>query len=292
MVALFLPPMRTLLAALLIGVTSSSGAIAADNPLLGSWRLVTAIPGSMEDSSPNGVRNLRIRFGADGKAVLVDPTEKLSQSTTRNDYSFDGNTLTLQVGEGQEIHGAVQTLPGDGLSIAYAESGMTWSLRRIPDGAIETQKLAPESVQYVPPATLASVEAYKYDDADYDKLPTAERLVGQWEAVEISGYGGGDFPPYGAPNEVWQFDGKAVTRVSPNDKGDEHGQMEYEVRGPLLLFGGNDGQQHPMSFHFDQWHRLVVGAPDEQHTVLKRINRDGKGKVVMPPLRIVLGYPR
>jgi hypothetical protein len=26
--------------------------------------------------------------------------------------------------------------------------------------------------------------------------------------------------------------------------------------------------------------------------VLKRINRDGKGKVVMPPLRIVLGYPR
>jgi hypothetical protein len=26
-------------------------------------------------------------------------------------------------------------------------------------------------------------------------------------------------------------------------------------------------------------------------TVLKRINRDGTGKVKIPPLRIVLGYP-
>jgi hypothetical protein len=89
--------MRTLLVALLL-TTSASESVAADNPLLGSWRLVSAIPGSMEDSSPNGVRNLRIRFGADGKAVMVDPTEILSSSNTRNDYSVDGNTLTMEVG--------------------------------------------------------------------------------------------------------------------------------------------------------------------------------------------------
>ena len=285
--------MRTLIAATLILATGISGAsLAADNPLIGSWRLVAAIPGSMEDSSPNGVRNLRIRFGTDGKAVLVDPTETLSTSTTRNAYSFEGNTLTLSVGEGQELHGAVKPLPGDGLSITYAESGMTWSLRRISDGAIETQKLPPESVEYFPPSTLEKVEAYKHDEGDYVKLPVSERLVGQWEAVEISGYGGGDFPPYGAPNEVWQFDGKQVTRTSPNDRNGEHGMMEYEVRGPYLLFGGKGEEQHPMPFTFDEWRRLVVGDPNEEHTVMKRINRDGKGKVTMPPLRIILGYGR
>jgi hypothetical protein len=198
----------------------------------------------------------------------------------------------MQVGDGQELHGAVVKLPGDGLSITYLESGMTWSLRRISDGAIETQKLAPESVEYFPPSTLEKVEAYKYDEADYGSLPVPERLVGQWEAVETSGYGGGDFPPYGAPNEVWQFDGKVVKRFSPNDKDDEHGYMDYEVRGPFLMLGGGDGQQHPTPFKFDEWHRLVIGGPDEQHTVLKRMNRDGKGKVTMPPLRIMLGYPR
>jgi len=284
--------MRTLIAATLILATGISGAsLAADNPLIGSWRLVAAIPGSMEDSSPNGVRNLRIRFGTDGKAVLVDPTETLSTSTTRNAYSFEGNTLTLSVGEGQELHGAVKPLPGDGLSITYAESGMTWSLRKIPEADIQSKKLAPESVQYFPPATLQSVEAFKYDDSDDSKLPLAERFTGQWEVVEISGYGGGDFPPYGAPNEVWQFDGKRVTRISPNDRNGEHGVMEYEVRGPFLLFGGKGEEQHPMPYVFDAWHRLVVGDPKEQHTVMKRINRDGKGKVNMPPLRIILGYP-
>jgi hypothetical protein len=280
--------MRRFLALLAFGITGT--AVAADNPLLGDWRLVAAIPGNMQDSSPNGVRNLRIRFGADGKAVLVDPTETLSGSTTRNDYSVDGNTLTLAVGEGRELHGAVQAQPGDGASITFLESGMTWTLRRIPDRSIETQKIAPESVQYKPPATPAAIEAFKNDEADYDRLPAAERLVGQWEAVEISGYGAGDFPPYGAPNEVWQFDGKVVTRLSPNDRDGEHGSMNYEVRGPYLLFGGSDGQQHPTPFAFDQWHRLVVGDEKEQHTVLKRINRDGDGKVAMPPLRIILGY--
>jgi hypothetical protein len=280
--------MRRFLALLAFGITGT--AVAADNPLLGDWRLVAAIPGNMQDSSPNGVRNLRIRFGADGKAVLVDPTETLSGSSTRNDYSVEGNTLTLAVGEGRELHGAVQAQPGDGASITFLESGMTWTLRRIPDRSIETQKIAPESVQYIPPATPAAIEAFKYDVADYDKLPASERLVGQWEAVEISGYGAGDFPPYGAPNEVWQFDGKVVTRLSPNDKDGEHGAMDYEVRGPYLLFDGGDGQQHPTPFAFDQWHRLVVGDEKEQHTVLKRINRDGDGKVAMPPLRIILGY--
>jgi len=271
---------------------STSAAPPEANPLLGSWRLIAAIPGSMEDSSPNGVRNLRIRFGADGKAVLVDPTETLATSTTRNAYSFAGNTLTLQAGEGDAIHGAVTVLPGDGLSITYAETGMTWSLRRIPDADIQGKKIAPESVEYFPPATLQSVEAFKYDDSDDSKLPLAERFVGQWEVVEISGYGGGDFPPYGAPNEVWQFDGKQVTRISPNDRNNEHGVMDYEVRGPYLLFGGKGEEQHPVPYKFDEFNRLVVGDLKEEHSVMKRINRDGKGKVTMPPLRIVLGYPR
>jgi hypothetical protein len=275
----------------LCGPASASGAPAA-NPLLGSWRLVTAIPGSMDDSSPNGVRNLRLRFGADGKAAMVDPTETLASSSTRNDYSIDGDTLTLKVGDGQQLHGAIQSLPGDGLSIKYLESGMTWNLRKIPDADIQTNKLAPESVQYIPPATLQSVEAFRYDDSDDSKLPLDQRVVGQWEVVEISGYGGGDFPPYGAPNEVWQFDGKQVTRTSPNDRNGEHGVMAYEVRGPYLLFGGKGEEQHPTPYAFDEWRRLVVGDPKEEHTVMKRINRDGKGKVTMPPLRIILGYGR
>jgi hypothetical protein len=264
------------------------------NPLLGSWRLVAAIPGSMEDSSPNGVRNLRLRFGSDGKAVLVDPTETLAKSTTRNAYRYDGNTLTLGIGEGKELHGAVQSLPGDGLSITYAESGMTWSLRRIAEADIQSKKLAPESVEYFPPANLQAVESFKYDDADDSALAPSQRLIGQWEVVEISGYGGGDFPPYGAPNEVWQFDGKRVTRFSPNDRNGEHGMMYYSLRGPFLLFGGageGEGAQ-PTPYHFDEWHRLVVGDPQSQFTVMKRINRDGQGKVAMPPLRIILGYPR
>ena len=276
--------MRLLLFALLL-ITST--AFAADNPLLGSWRLVAAIPGNLQDSSPNGVRNLRIRFGTDGKAVLVDPTETLSTSTTKNDYSFEQNTLTLQAGEGRELHGAVEKLPGDGLSITFLESGMTWSLRRISDGAIETQKLPPESVQYIPPTTLAQVEAFTYDEKDYyNTLPPAQRILGQWDVVEISGYSAGDFPPYGAPNEVWVFDGKTLTRHDRHHP-DEPVSSEYHVTldGNLLGKGG------AVPFSFDEWGRLVVGEPDGMRTVMKRINRDGKGKVVMPPLRIILGYP-
>ena len=255
------------------------------NPLLGSWRLVAAIPGSMEDSSPNGVRNLRLRFGSDGKAVLVDPTETLSASTTKNDYRFEANTLTLQVGEGREIHGAVATLPGDGLSITYAETGMTWSLRRIPDGDIETRKLPPESVEYMPPATLASIEAYKYDDGDDSKLADAQRLLGQWEMVEMSGYGAGDFPPYGAPSEVWVFDGANLTRHDRHHP-DEPITGEYHVANGTLL-----GKGGAIPFRFDEWQRLVVGDPQGEFSVFRRINRDGKAKVEMPPLRIMLGYP-
>ena len=277
---------RMLVSFLLSAVAASASAAAADNPLLGSWRLVAAIPGNMQDSSPNGVRNLRIRFGADGKAVLVDPTETLSTSTTRNDYSFEANTLTMQVGEGQELHGAVEKLPGEGLSITYLESGMTWSLRKIPASAIETQKIAPESVQYIPPATLASVEAYKYDEGDDSALPVPQRLVGQWEVVEISGYGGGDFPPYGAPNEVWVFDGTQLTRHD-NYHPDKPESSAYHVAGGMLV-----GEGGAIPFRFDEWQRLVVGEKDSEHTVLKRINRDPKGKVSMPPLRIILGYPR
>src|SRR5690242_10266253 len=47
--------MRRTLATFVLWALAASAA-AADNPLLGSWRLVAAIPGSMEDSSPNGVR--------------------------------------------------------------------------------------------------------------------------------------------------------------------------------------------------------------------------------------------
>ena len=277
--------MRRLLATVVFATLAVSSA-AADNPLLGSWRLVAAIPGSMEDS-PNGVRNLRIRFGTDGKAVLVDPTETLASSTTRNKYSVEGNTLTLQVGDDKELHGAIEKLPGgEGFSITYLESGMTWSLRKIPDSAIETQTLAPESVQYIPPATLATVEAYKYDDGDDSALPVPQRLVGQWEVVEISGYGGGDFPPYGAPNEVWVFDGAQLTRHD-NYHPDKPQASAYHVAGGLLV-----GEGGSIPFRFDEWQRLVIGEKDSEYTVLKRINRNPKGQVSMPPLRIILGYPR
>ena len=276
--------LRSLLAACAFAMVAGAAA-AEPNPLLGSWRLVAASPGNMQDSSPNGVRNLRIRFGADGKAVLVDPTETLSESTTRNAYSVDGNTLTLQIGEGEELHGAIEKLPGEGVSITYLESGMTWSLRRISDGAIETQKLPPESVQYIPPATLAAVEAYRYDDSDDSQLPTAQRVVGQWEVVEISGYGAGDFPPYGAPNEVWVFDGKQLTRHDFHHP-DEPVSSEYHVAGNTLL-----GKGGAVAFYFDGWGRLVIGDEEGERTVMKRITRDAKRKLQMPPVRIVLGYP-
>jgi hypothetical protein len=272
-----------LFATLLLAASTASAA--ANNPLLGSWRLVAAIPGNMQDSSPNGIRNLRLRFGADGKAVLVDPSETLSQSTTRNAYSVDGNTLTLQIGEGEELHGAIETLPGDGRSITYLESGMTWSLRRIPDAAIETQKLPPESVQYIPPATLAEVEAYKYDESDDSQLPNAQRVVGQWEVVEISGYGAGDFPPYGAPNEVWILDGKQLTRHDFHHP-KEPVSSEYHVAGDALL-----GKGGAIPFSFDAWGRLVIGDEAGERTVMKRITHDAKRKLQMPPVRIVLGYP-
>jgi hypothetical protein len=167
---------------------------------------------------------------------------------------------------------------------------MTWSLRRLGDKSIETQRLPPESVQYIPPATLETVEAFKYDAADYSKLPVAERLVGQWEVVEISGYGGGDFPPYGAPNDVWQFEGKQIKHYGRTRPDEKPGFMEYEVRGPFLMMGGAEAAS-PTPFAFDAFQRLVIGDPKSQHTVLKRINRDGKGKVALPPLRIILGYP-
>src|SRR4249919_686378 len=89
---------------------ASGGAQAGDELnayLIGDWRLVAAIPGNMQDSSPNGVRNLRLRFATDGVATLVDPGEILSQSTTRNPYGLYGNTLTLQIGEGRDVHGAL-----------------------------------------------------------------------------------------------------------------------------------------------------------------------------------------
>jgi hypothetical protein len=66
----------------------------------------------------------------------------------------------------------------------------------------------------------------------------------------------------------------------------------FEFDDPYLLFGGKGEEQHPTPYTFDEWHRLVVGDPKEEHTVMKRINRDGKGKVTMPPLRIILGYGR
>ena len=273
--------MRTFLLALLL----SSSATAADNPLLGDWRLVTAIPGSMEDSAPNGVRNLRFHFGADGKVVMVDPSETLSAATTRNDYKLDGNTLTIKIFNDQLMHADVKRLPGDGLSFKFAESGMTWSLRRLPAGAIETQKLPPESVEFFPPATFEAVEAFKYDEANYNELPVAERVIGQWNVVEISGYGGGDFPPYGAPDEVWTFDGKNLTRHDRYHP-EEPSTSEYHVADGTLL-----GKGGAVPFYFDEWGRLVVGEKDGMRTVMKRISRNGKAKVVMPPPRIVLGYP-
>jgi hypothetical protein len=282
--------MRTLLAVFLIGLAATTtGARAGDELnayLIGDWRLVAAIPGNMQDSSPNGVRNLRLRFSTDGVATLVDPAEILSQSTTRNPYALDGNTLTLQLGDSQEIHGALEKLPGEGASVTFLETGMTWSLRRIADKSIEKQRLPAESVQYIPPATLASVEAFKYDGADDSQLPVPERLKGQWEVVEISGYGAGDFPPYGAPNEVWVFDGTHLTRHD-NYHPEQPQRSEYHVAGGTLV-----GEGGAIPFRFDEWRRLVVGEQSAEHTVLKRISRDGKGKVSMPPLRIILGYPR
>ena len=273
----FLLPLVLLLAA--------TPAVAGDNPLLGSWQLVAAIPGSEQDSSPNGIRNLRVHFDADGQSTLVDPTETLAESTARSKYSVDGNTLTLAMGEGGDLHGAVEA-KGDAATITFVETGMAWTLQRIGDGAIRTQRLAPESVEYLPPATPAAVAAYKYDDADYSKLPVAERLVGQWESIEVSGYGAGDFPPYGAPNEVWVFDGKRLTRHDRYPP-DEPISSEYHVADGALL-----GKGGAIPFSFDAWGRLVVGEADGERTVLKRITRDANAKVAMPPLRIVLGYSR
>jgi hypothetical protein len=263
-----------------------------NTPLIGDWQLESAIPDNIQNSAPNGIRNLRLRFSTDGKATLVDPSETLSQSTTRNPYSLHDGTLTLRMGEGEgdEIHGALQMSPSHATAtITFLESGMTWTLRRLADKAIETQRLPAESVHYLPPSTPETIAAYKYDGADYSKLPVAERMPGQWEVVEISGYGAGDFPPYGAPNEVWQFDGKLVKRYGRTRPGEPE-YMEYEVRGPFLMLGMGEDKQ-PTPFVFDAWQRLVIGDPKGQHTVLKRINRDGKGKVTMPPLRIILGYP-
>lgn len=257
----------------------------ATNSLLGSWRLVAAIPGNVQDSSPNGIRNLRLRFGADGKATLVDPSETLAEAKASNAYTLDGSTLTLQMGEGQELHGAVESAGDDIRTLTFLETGMAWTLQRIDERSLETQRLAPESVQYLPPETAASVLAFKYDEADYSKLPNAEQLLGQWDVVEISGYGAGDFPPYGAPNETWVFDGKRLTRHDRHHP-DEPVSSEYHVADGALL-----GKGGAVPFSFDAWGRLVVGEPDGMRTVLKRTNRDGTGKVLKPPLRIVLGYP-
>jgi hypothetical protein len=275
--------MRRVLATLLLCAMAPLAA-AEGNPLLGSWQLVAAIPANEQDSSPNGIRNLRVHFGADGQSTLVDPTETLAESKAHSTYSLEGNTLTLAMGEGGELHGAVEA-KGDDATITFLETGMAWTLIRIDDQAIRTQRLPPESVEYMPPATPAAVAAYKYDGADYSKLPAAERLIGQWESVEVSGYGAGDFPPYGAPNELWVFDGKRLTRhdrYRPN----EPSSSEYHVADGALL-----GKGGAIPFSFDQWGRLVVGEPEGEKTVLKRINRDGGGPPKMPPLRIVLGYP-
>src|SRR4249919_2561237 len=134
----------------------------------------------MQDTSPNGIRNLRLRFATDGSATLVDPGEILSQSTRRSPYGLEGSTLTLRVGEGKDVHGTLEKVSADSASVTFPETGMHWSLHRIADKSIETKRLPAESVQYMPPATLAMVEAFKYDDADYSKLPAAKRLLGQW----------------------------------------------------------------------------------------------------------------
>ena len=267
-----------------IWATAAQAADNPANPLVGSWRLVAAIPASMEDSDPGGIRNLRVRFGADGKAVLVDPSEILSESKARNGYTVGGNSLTLQMGEGGDLHAAV-AVTGDVATIRYRETGMAWTLVRIADAEIEKQRLAPESVEYFPPATADEVQAFHYDEGG-----AGSDLVGQWEVIEISGYGAGDFPPYGAPNDVWQFDGKRIKRVGRSDPKAEPGYRDYEVKGPLLVMRvDSDEFSQPMSF--DRWGRLVIGDPKDQHTVLKRINHDGTGKTVLPPLRIVLDQP-
>jgi hypothetical protein len=273
----FLTPLVFLLAA--------APALAGDHPLLGSWQLVAAIPANEQDSSPNGIRNLRVHFDADGQSTLVDPTETLGEAKAHGKYTLDGNTLTLSMGEGGDLHGAVAA-KGDDATITFLETGMTWTLRRIDDESIKSERLPPESVEYMPPATPAAVAAYKYDTADYSKLPAAERLIGHWESIEVSGYGAGDFPPYGAPNEVWVFDGKRLTRhdrYHPN----EPISSEYHVADGALL-----GKGGAIPFSFDEWGRLVVGEPEGEKTVLKRISRDASGKPTMPPLRIVLGYSR
>jgi hypothetical protein len=239
----------------------------------------------MQDTSPNGIRNLRLRFSADGKATLVDPTETLAKSKASNRYEFAENTLTLTMGEGEELHGGVEASK-DAATITFLETGMSWTLARIPDSDIETKTLAPESVEYLPPTKPADVLAFTYDSSDDGAQPAAQRLIGQWDAVEISGYGAGDFPPYGAPNETWVFDGKRLTRHDRHHP-DEPVSSEYHVADGTLL-----GKGGAVPFSFDAWGRLVVGEPDGMRTVLKRINRDGSGKVKIPPLRIVLGYPR
>ena len=189
------------------------------------------------------------------------------------------------MGVSNELHGAVEATK-DAATITFLETGMSWTLARIDDKAIETQTLAPESVEYLPPTKPADVLAFAYDSSDDSKLPLAQRLIGQWDSVEISGYGAGDFPPYGAPNETWVFDGKQLTRYDRHHP-DEPSSSEYHVADGALL-----GKGGAVPFSFDKWGRLVVGEPDGMRTVLKRINRDGTGKPKIPPLRIVLGYSR
>ena len=263
------------------------------NPLAGSWQLVAAIPANMQDSEPNGIRNLRLRFDTDGKATLVDPTETLANARARNVYAIEGSTLTLstgaQAGEG-ELHAGFQ-LHGENATLVFAETGMAWTLRRIGDAAIEKERIAPESVEYFPPATPAAVVAYTYDQRDDSALAPTERLLGQWEVVEISGYGPADFPPYGAPNDVWQFGKQRIQHFSRSSPDEGPGVRDYQVRGAFLQMQGGAAEEL-VPYSFDRWRRLVVGDPKEGHTVLKRINRDAEGKVSLPPLRIVLGYAR
>ena len=283
--------MRGWIAASLLYLSAAANAEAVPPTLVGDWQLVAAIPGSMQDSEPNGIRNLRLHFTRDGKVTMVDPTETLADAKNSQAWTVDGDTLELDIGEGRSMHAALAFNSAADASLTFAETGMAWTLHRLADGAIASQKLPAESVEYFPPSTPAAVRAFKYDAGDYRSLPAAERIQGQWEVVEVSGYGAGDFPPYGSPNDVWQF-GKAQVRLHERNRPDEPPPARgYSVRGNVLQME-DGGPGTPVPYAFDEWQRLVIGAADGERTTLKRINRDGEGKVALPPLRIILGNAR
>jgi hypothetical protein len=255
----------------------------ADPTIVGNWELSHVAPQAIGNTMPRGVANTKISFAADGKLLTLAPDETSMQKAGHAEYSFDGKQLIIKESSGPGRPARV-SFPDDSTMVVLPQYESQRTFKRIP---VFTAKLEPKSLQLIVTKTDHGSEV-PYDNADYSKLPLAERVKGSWEVTAYENVPSRHMPPYGFTNDVWTIDGAGVTIASRMLEREE--AVPFSFRGGQLesssLALGERGSRIAWKVSFDEWGRLVLDS--EYCRVILKLMSKQKLDPSHVPVKIVL----